>query len=743
MGIHSGDVMMKEDSVYGDSVNISSRIESMSVPGSVLMSKVVSDQIRNQKDVNTRSIGHFHFKNVDQPMEVFALMHPELAIPDTNKIKGKLADTEKPKLKSNKNLVFIISFHTMGLQNINRDNLNIVKYRLALLVAFLVLLMSCSESDVNKAKNSTTGTISKPATDDSAILKNPQNNAYFGDLHVHTSWSFDAFAYNTRTSPDDAYRYGKGEMIDHVGGQKIQLRGGALDFMAVTDHAEYLGVMKHFLESDHPLSKHELAKKVLSEDFASSIEAFSAIGTTIRTGKPIEELLAGDIVKTVWKEIIEAAERHNEPRKFTTFIGYEWTSIPDRQNQHRNVIFRSANVPDYPFSAFDSQIPEDLWTYLETARNNGMEALAIPHNANKSDGKMYQLVDSNGNPIDAEYSRRRMSNEPINEVIQVKGQSETHPTLSMNDEFADFEIAPYLIATEIIGEIDGSYARQAFRNGLVMEQKDGFNPYKFGMIGASDTHNSGAPVEEDRYFGKIGVVDHTPESRLDDESIGDDFWSAAGLAGVWAASNTREALFDAMKRKEVFATSGPRMKVRFFAGWDYDEDILQSENWVERAYESGVPMGGDISRSNDQDSPDFLVWAVKDANNANLDRVQIIKAWVDREGNSHEKVYDVAWSAGREIDESTGKLSSIGTSVDLETVTYTNSIGAVELKSLWQDPDFDVDLYAMYYVRALEIPTPRWSTYDAKALGIDPPEHVPSTIQERAISSPIWYQPTE
>ena len=578
---------------------------------------------------------------------------------------------------------------------------------------------------------------------------NAERNAYFGDLHVHTSWSPDAFTSGVRVEPEDAYRFARGEAIDHVSGQKVQLKSGPLDFYSVTDHSEYMGVLPGMLDPNNPISKHEIAKMMSSTDPALQQKAVMMVVGSIAGGKPIKEFVDKGVMKAQWKLIQDYAAKYYQPGKFTTFIGYEWTSNPNNRNLHRNVIFRGTKVPELPFTSFESTKPEDLWTYMEGARKDGMENLAIPHNSNYSDGLMFQTVDSYGKPIDRSYAERRITNEPVVEMTQIKGTSETSPALSPNDEFADFMISDFLIAGEQTGKLHGkpkgSYARDALRSGLVLEEQTGVNPYKFGQIGSSDTHNAGGDYEENNVFGKIGREDGTPEARLVHKTQLTPIvqsWGSAGLAGVWAEENTREALYDALKRKEVFATTGPRMRVRFFGGWQYGDADAKRADMVKIGYAKGVSMGGDLpARSADAKSPTFLMWAIKDPHSGNLDRVQIVKGW-SKDGQSFEKVYDVVWSGDRKPDTKTGKVPPVGNTVDVTTATYQNTIGAAQLAGQWTDPDFDPALRAFYYVRVLEIPTPRWNVYDALRLGIAPPADLPTTIQERAFTSPVWYTPT-
>ena len=583
---------------------------------------------------------------------------------------------------------------------------------------------------------------------------NEAKNAYFGDFHIHTSWSFDAFIYNVRTSPDDAYRFGKGEAIPHVSGQAIQLQR-PLDFMAVTDHSEYMGIMMQMKDENNPLSQLDIAKSINDPDPAISKKSFGKIGFSIATNWPYKELIKKDIIQNTWEKNVAAADRHYQPGKFTTFPAYEWTSSPANffnwpqyaRNMHRNVIFKGGKVSGLPFSSFDSQNPEDLWQWMELQREKGIELIAIPHNANISDGKMFAPTTNDGDKMDIAYTEARMRNEPVAEVTQIKGTSMAHPALSPNDEFADFEIYQYTLGRSeprVESQPKGSFVREAFKDGLAIAQDIGGNPFKFGVIGSTDCHNGASNIEEDNQIGKSGVQDPTPEIRLSDMKSGERIRKGAvgGVAGVWAKENTREAIFEAFQRKEVFATSGPRIKVRFFASWNFDTLNLEQANWDALAYELGVPMGGDLEKSstNSAKAPSFLVKAIKDGEGANLDRIQVIKGWVDKNGKTQEKIFNVAWSDNR-IADGDGKIPPVGNTVDVKTATYSNNIGSINLQTIWMDPEFDGDLAAFYYLRVLEIPTPRWTTYDAAELGVDLPTEVPATIQERAWSSPIWYKP--
>jgi len=555
--------------------------------------------------------------------------------------------------------------------------------------------------------------------------------------------SFDAFTLGTRTTPDDAYRYAKGEAIEYFG-TKIQ-RKAPLDFLAVTDHSEYLGVIRMLADPNGPLAGTTWAAGVTNPDPQVRIKTFQDVVKSLTTGKAIPEFVDETILRSNWQVVIDAAEHHYKPGEFTTLIGYEWTSTPDNQNLHRNVIFRGAKVPLQPFSSLDSMKPEDLWTYLENTRKSGSEVLAIPHNANVSNGLMYALVDSDGKPIDHAYAQRRMANEPVNEIVQAKGQSETYPGLSPNDELANFELYEHLLVTDRLGKVDGSYVRQAYRRGLELEEKIGANPYKFGVIGSTDYHSGASSAEEFNFPGGHGPLDSTPQARLRPEptAAGEPAgrFSAGGIAGVWSEENTREAIFAALKRKEVFATSGTRVQVRFFGGWNYPDTLTGDQDWIKKSYDGGVHMGGDLpAKPATGAGPKFVVWAVKDPDSAPLQRIQIIKGWVEN-GESKEQIFDVACSGKLKPDAKTHRCPDNGATVNLSDCSIAKDKGAVELRTVWTDPTFNATHRAFYYVRVIENPTCRWSTWDAIRNKLELPKHVPTTLQERAWSSPIWYTP--
>ncbi|MEM9670062.1 MAG: DUF3604 domain-containing protein [Pseudomonadota bacterium] len=628
--------------------------------------------------------------------------------------------------------------------------------------------------DVNQDVMSVSSTRSENAYQGRA---NPDRNAYFGDLHVHTALSFDAYAFGTTASPSDAYRFARGEAISHPSGFDMQLER-PLDFYGVTDHAMFLGVVQEAADTSTEFSKNEISAYVHNINSDGSNHWTDQSRRYLAFARFIPEMIAGirdgsvdrqevaQITQDAWADTISAADTYYEPGTFTTFVGYEYTtSSNDFGNLHRNVIFRSSdNLPKEPFSRFHSQNPEGLWDWMDGLRAQGIESLAIPHNSNGSNGQMFKLEDWAGNPLDDEYAEQRLRNEPLVEITQVKGTSDTHPLLSTRDEWADFEIMPFRVATVLESEPQGSYVRDAYLRGLTLEEDGVLNPYKFGLIGSSDTHVAAPSLDEETYHAKVGVLDSNPADRgsvpltgirerlanrflpsltkeIDGRSYvaarGYDQWGASGLAGVWAEENTREAIYDAFRRKETFATSGPRIKVRFFAGHDWKEDMLQSTTLISNAYASGVPMGGDLLNE-DSKHPSFLVWAVRDSLGAPLQRVQIIKGYV-RDGEHFETVYDVVCSDGVIPDPETHRCADNGARVDLTDCSISNDRGSDELIQLWRDPEFDPMQDAFYYVRVLENPTCRWSTWDALKLGVSPRSDLPTTIQERAWSSPIWY----
>ncbi len=579
---------------------------------------------------------------------------------------------------------------------------------------------------------------------------NPVNDVYFGNFHVHTSWSFDGYINGAVSGPDEAYRWAKGDSIPGGGdGTPLQIKV-PLDWYIVADHAEYLGALPLMADPDSPVSKHPLAADITGDDPKASFDGYTKILDGISHQRKDPILGADALAQSVWAKVVENADKHYEPGKFTTFVGFEWTSNPGWQNLHRVVFFKdSKQLPDKPLSAVDTDVPEKLWQWMDQQRANGAELLAIPHNGNASDGLMFPVDKSyGGSSLTPDYAQTRMRNEPLYEISQIKGTSETHPSLSPQDEFGSFELWDYTLASTATPpeHKQGGYFREALIRGLQLEQGGKGNPFKYGVIGDSDTHNSAASIEEDNYTGKFGF-ENDPKHRLNgppgvSKAAAKQVrqFSSGGVAGVWARSNTREEIYAAIARKETFATSGPRLKVRLFGGFDYADTQLDSTDGLNAAYAKGVPMGGDLSKAPAGKAPTFLIAAMKEANGANLDRIQMIKGWVDDDGKTQEKIYDVALSDNRKLDGE-GKAPAVGNTVNTKDATYTNTIGDTQLSTVWTDPDFDPEQYAVYYVRVLQIPTPRWSLYDAVRLGVSPPADLPTSIQERAWSSPIWYTP--
>ena len=583
-----------------------------------------------------------------------------------------------------------------------------------------------------------------------------QHQVYWGDLHIHTSLSSDAFTMGVRAVPDDVYRFAKGETLEHGAGYPVTITR-PLDFAAVTDHAEYLGQAK-LSDLNVPTTRQSLSDILRRENRLTVTQSWWEIMSLIRENG-FKLTLTGvdaDINRAAWDEIVAAAERHNEPGVFTTFPGWEWSADAGDvgTHLHRNVIYGSDDLPSIPFSSIAAPTPPDLWVFLRGERESGRRVTAIPHNPNLSEGLAYRITDDDGKRIELVSPPDRSDLEPISEILQIKGSSETHPLLSSLDEFADFEIAGTVPGREVtLTSVKGAYARDALRSGISMAHSEGFNPLKFGVIGSSDSHNATSPSDEKGYTGKLPMMDGSAGLRTGAAGLGLDKmtparkWGSGGLAAVWASENTREALFDAMQRRETFATSGPRIVVSLFAGWGFPEGTAVSADFDAIARENGVPMGSSLPQVSGSDSdddsdvpaPEFVVVAQRDPIGANLDRIQMIKGWVDSAGQSHERIYDLAWSDGRDIDSETGRPEAVGSTVDPSTASYENSIGAPQLRAQWSDPDFESDQEAFYYVRVLEIPTPRWSTYDAVQLGMEP--MAPVAIQERAISSAIWYQP--
>ncbi len=572
----------------------------------------------------------------------------------------------------------------------------------------------------------------------------------WGDTHLHTSYSFDAYTLgNASADPDTAYRFAKGLPVIHPAHRARVRIDRPLDFLVVTDHAEGLGAMSQ-LAAGHPvLVANDYGKRwqqMLREGQLNAVFT-EIVGLGTRNPKEIEFLYDPRVFRSAWEQLATAADRHNEPGKFTAFIGWEWSSTPDGLNLHRIVFTPDGKykaVQYLPFSLNDSEKPRDLYDWLaRTAADIGTDFVAIGHNSNLSNGRFFPLEDEDGKPIDARYAQLRERWEPVEEVTQYKGDSETHPLLSPSDEFADFERYRHLLDGGSLQHVEGSYARSALIRGMQLEAEIGINPYKFGMVGATDSHTALSSAEEGNFLGKY-AQDSIPENKARETVPGSVGWdaSAMGFAGVWATENTREAIVDAFKRKEVYATTGPRIQLRFFGGWNFGARDARAKDLAARGYEKGVPMGGDLASAPKGKAPTFLISAVKDPLDANLDRVQVVKGWVGADGSAEERIYDVAWSGDRQPDDA-GRLAPVGDTVSLTTGRYDNTIGSVELTTVWKDPDFDPELRAMYYVRAIQIPTPRHTLLDTIALQQSPDAaggHA-SVIQERAYSSPIWYTP--
>ena len=649
-----------------------------------------------------------------------------------------------------------------------------------LLFLILFILISCSETNYQTHSSKLTPEVKLMIEKDiaSKSAPNPYKNAYFGDLHVHTENSFDAYTFGTIASPNDAYKYARGKAIKHPTGYLIQL-SRPLDFYAVTDHGIFMGIIKEAADTTSKISRYELAKPLhnLNENVNSDILSIISrankfrpfaqkLGNSIQDGT-IDAKLLQEVSSNVWQKTIKAADEAYVPGTFTTFAAYEYTSSVEIYDNylHRNVIFRDTkNLPTKLFTRGDSLNPEDLWDWMDGLRKNGVESLAIPHNSNISGGAAFPLTYYNGDPIDEDYAVQRANNEPLVEVTQAKGTSETHPLLSKNDEWASFEI-PVEKQAKLLENAEGSYVRDAYLRGLSLSKKGITNPYKFGLTAASDTHVAGGSYSEETFFSKIGVLDGTPELRgsvpfnwilaksakifrpeafaeingkdylaFSDRLIG---FSASGLTGVWAKENTREEIYDAFRRKETFATSGPRIKIRFFSGYEFEDSDLKDLNLLETAYSNNLSMGSTINIEEGKE-PRFFVWAISDPLGAPLQRVQIIKGWLE-DGLHKEKVFDVACSDGLSVDPLTNRCPDNKAKVNLTDCAISNDKGDSEIKAFWKDPDFLADQEAFYYSRVLENPVCRWSTWDAIRAGESPRSDISATIQERAWTSPIWF----
>jgi hypothetical protein len=586
----------------------------------------------------------------------------------------------------------------------------------------------------------------------------------FGDTHLHTAFSFDAGAFGCRLGPKDAYRFARGEEVVASMGERVRL-SRPLDFLVVTDHSDNLGFFPQLLAGDPQVLADPLGRKWYNtiregkgaDAAMEMIVAFSQ-GTF---PKALLSLPGTPAYRKAWRDIIAAADEANEPGRFTAFIGYEWTSNTGGNNLHRNVIFRDDGTrarlvePLITLKPWGSDNPRDLWKWMAAyEEKTGGNVLAIAHNGNLSNGRMFPIVESfTGKPVDREYCEQRARWERLYEATQIKGDGEAHPFLSPTDEFAAFERwdKGNLDLSELKKQemLVYEYARSALKNGLKLEQGLGVNPYKFGMIGSTDSHTALATADQDNFFGKTSSSEPSPTRathpfvKTDRAAIMGWEQVASGYAAVWATENTREAIFEAMERKEAYATTGPRMAVRFFGGWEFEPKDANNRMPASVGYARGVPMGGDLRDPPEGRSPTFLVAALKDPIGANLDRIQIIKGWLDGGGDLHEKTHDVAWSDVRKPDPKTGKLPPVGDTVDVANATWTNTVGAPELIAVWKDPDFDRSARAFYYARVIEIPTPRWTCYDAHRFRIKMDPKIPMTTQERAYTSPIWYTPAK
>jgi hypothetical protein len=592
--------------------------------------------------------------------------------------------------------------------------------------------------------------------------RNFPTQVFWGDTHLHTAQSMDAGSFGARLMPEDAHRFARGEEVTSSGGLKVKL-SRPLDFLVVADHSDNLGFFPALFAGDPKMLAHPLGRKwynMILEGGQTGVAAGLEIVLSAAAGKMPEELVVlptSDRFRSAWEETVAAAEKYNEPGRYTALHGFEWTSMPGGDNLHRVVIYRDGGdvakkmIPYTVVPPYGSDDPRDLWKWMAAyEEKSGGRVLAIAHNGNLSNGQMFPVVESfNGKPVDAAYVRNRIKWEPLYEITQIKGDGEAHPFLSPDDEFADYEtwdqsnIGDVLKTKEML---QFEYARNALGLGIQLEKKLGTNPYKFGFVGSTDSHTGLATAQEDNFFGKHSAAEPTPE-RVDHPvfEIGDvimqsSIMTSSGLAAVWARENTREALFDAMTNKETYSTTGSRMLVRFFGGWDFTMADAQNRQPASVGYSKGVPMGGDLMKGPDGKSPGFLVAALRDPLSGNLDRIQIVKVWADAAGKRQEKIFDVVWSGDRKIGAD-GKLPLVGDTVDVANATWTNTIGSPELVTVWTDPEFDPDLSASYYARVLEIPTPRWTAYEAKRFGIKMKDNTPMITVERAYTSPIWYTP--
>ncbi len=651
-------------------------------------------------------------------------------------------------------MIFGVLTNRSCLQNhIFKKNIKIAKHFSGFLLS-AIFLVACGADVSQETKTSSTATSREQISPAAENLSSMADQLLWGDLHVHSNISFDAFSFGNRTlTSADSFAFARGDKITSSIGLEAQLKR-PLDFLLVSDHAEFMGVMRAIMADDPAIKEAEFAerwKKAMSEDNMRSVidEFMAAMVGQGGDGVPPQ------FKRNIWAHVNEVAEQYNDPGNFTAFIGYEWTSSVNGKNRHRNVLFRDGpekTLSFVPFSSIDNKDPEALWSTLESwVKETGGQVMSIPHNSNLSDGLEFGDNRDNGLPLDSEYAQRRNRWEPILEMTQVKGDSETQPLISPEDKFADFENWDETDIgnnpkdpNTLFESYSREYARPALQRGLIFEQELGTNPFKFGMIGSTDAHTGLATADSDNFFGKF--LGSEPAAERLSNQMGGFAWknrtlAASGYAAVWTTENTREGIFDALARKEVYATTGPRIAVRFFGGWNYDETILDDPNMIEEAYSLGVAMGGDLTnQGNTQATPSFLITAIKDPNGANLDRLQMVKGWINKDGSRAEKVFDIAWSDNRSSDEN-GELPDLESTVDIGQATYDNSVGASELSVVWKDPSFDASIPAVYYVRVLEIETPRWTTYDAVRFDLDLTKDVPAVVKERAYKSTIWYAP--
>ncbi len=627
--------------------------------------------------------------------------------------------------------------------------------RLKILFTFLLAMV------FQNAIGQATGTPAAQKKTDYSPYSNQNfpNRVYWGVAHVHTGYSFDAGMFGITLSPDDLFKVARGGEVVMDNGQRYK-QDRPLDWVSITDHAEYMGISDQIRAGSpellaNPQGKrwYEMSKESPQQGVKAAIEAV----VSMQTGKPVFD--ASKLTASAWSHAMDAAEKWNQPGVFTTLHGFEWTCAPGGNNLHRTVIFRdNADRVNQvvPFSTFDSQDPADLWKYMDAyAKKTGGQVLAIPHNGNLSNGVMYSAETFDGKPMDRAYAESRASHEPLLEATQIKGDGETHPYLSPNDEFANFERWDINFSKMVKAEnsvLQGNYVRSALKLGLALDAKLGANPYQAGLIGGNDAHVGVVTTREDNFFGEfanglpspdrwktpLAMVENDPQKGALMSVWGEQ---AAGLGGVWARENTREAIWDALKRREVYATTGDRPVVRVFAGWDFTKADLNRPDFAENGYAHGVPMGGNLLKAPAGKRPVFLIYALRDPDGPNLDRIQIIKGWLGKDGKTQERIFDVAVSGGRTIGPDGRCKVLVGSTVDVANATYTNTIGAATLTAYWKDPAFNASERAFYYVRVIQIPSPRWTAYDQKRFGIKMPDFVPMIVTDRAYTSPIWYSP--